>query len=253
LCSVRRVIDEGAEANAFGQAASGYERSRPGYPDEVVDWLIPQGAEVALDLGAGTGKLSQALARRGLEVVAVDPSAEMLAVLAEEQPGVRTVVGEAERIPLPSASMDLVTVGQAWHWVDESRALAEVARVLRPGGTLALIWNLRDERVEWMRRLGEIVPRKGAEPSLEGEVEIGPPFGATERFELDWSRPMDLEQLLELVGSLSPVIVASEAERAAILDSVRRAVRNVLGPTGSRIDFPYRTRCFRARLASGPA
>lgn len=237
-------------AGSFGRAAAEYERARPSYPGEAVDWLLPEGARTVLDLGAGTGKLTRSLAERGLETIAVEPSAEMRETLAAQLPGVRALGGTAEEIPLPDASVDAIAVAQAWHWVDESRAVPEAARVLRLGGTLGLIWNIRDEATEWVRRLTDVMHKSGAEIALEGEVEIGPPFGPTETFEIAWNRPMTLELLLEMVRSRSYVITAPEAERESILAGVRELVETEPSLAGGEeFDLPYVTRCFRARLA----
>lgn len=235
-------------AGSFGRAAGEYERARPGYPEEAVDWLLPAGARTVLDLGAGTGKLTRSLAARGLDVLAVEPSVEMRETLAAALPGVRALAGTAEEIPLPDASVDAIAVAQAWHWVQESRALPEAARVLRPGGTLALIWNIRDESVDWVRRLTDVMHKSGAELALEGEVEIGSPFGPTETFELSWKRPMTLDLLLEMVRSRSYVITAPEAEREAILAGVRELVEAEPALSGqAEFDLPYVTRGFRAK------
>ncbi|HEX8754278.1 MAG TPA: class I SAM-dependent methyltransferase [Solirubrobacterales bacterium] len=236
-------------ARSFGAAAGEYERSRPSYPEAAVDWLVPEGARDVLDLGAGTGKLTRLLAARGLATTAVEPLAEMRAVLAAALPEVRALEGSAEEIPLPDASVDAVLVAQAWHWVDEERALPEVARVLRPGGTLGLVWNLRDESREWVRRLTEVMHKSGAELALEGEVTIGPPFGPTEKLDVRWSRPMDLELLVEMVRSRSYVITAPKAERESILAGVRELVQSEPALAGGGgFDLPYVTHCFRARL-----
>jgi len=131
-----------ARARNFGTLAEVYERVRPGYPPEAVDWALPASAHRVLDVGTGTGKLSDALLATGREVTAVDPDPGMLAVLAAKHPGVPTLVGPAEHLPVADASADAVTFGQSWHWVDPARGSVEVARVLRPGGWYAV--NLVD-------------------------------------------------------------------------------------------------------------
>ncbi|MBI3690304.1 MAG: class I SAM-dependent methyltransferase, partial [Mycolicibacterium aromaticivorans] len=135
---------------SFGSEAAAYERGRPSYPPEAIDWLLPPGARDVLDLGAGTGKLTTRLVERGLDVVAVDPLAEMLELLSSALPDTPALLGTAEQIPLPDNSVDAVLVAQAWHWFDPEQAVAEVARVLRPGGRLGLVWNARDERMGWV-------------------------------------------------------------------------------------------------------
>ena len=142
---------------SFGSQAAAYERGRPSYPPEAVDWLLPDGARDVLDLGAGTGKLTSRLIERGLNVVAVDPIAELLDVLRTTLPDTPALSGSAEQIPLPDNSIDAVLVAQAWHWFDPDRAAAEIARVLRPGGRLGLLWNVRDERLGWVKDFGRIV------------------------------------------------------------------------------------------------
>jgi SAM-dependent methyltransferase len=239
--------DKATRARSFGAAADVYERSRPGYPDAAVDWLLPEGTRTVLDLGAGTGKLTRALVARGVEVIAVEPLAEMRQSLAAALPEVRPVAGTAEEIPLDDDSVDAITVAQAWHWVDPERATAEVARVLRPGGTLGLIWNRRDERVDWVRRIGEVMGSGDADVIELDGVEIGPPFGPTESLVTEWERPMDADLLVEMAASRSYVITATPRRRREILDGVRRVVE--ADPhLGTEFDFPYRTYCFRAAL-----
>jgi SAM-dependent methyltransferase len=239
--------DKAARARSFGAAADVYERARPGYPDAAVDWLVPKGARTVLDLGAGTGKLTRALAARGVDVVAVEPLPEMRANLVAAVPAVRALAGTAEEIPLPDDSVDAITVAQAWHWVDPERATAEAARVLRPGGTLGLIWNRRDERVDWVARLSEVMGSAEVEIMDMSAVEIGPPFGATEGFVTDWERPMDIDLLVEMAASRSYVITATPRRRREILDGVRRVVES--DPhLGAEFALPYETFCFRAAL-----
>jgi SAM-dependent methyltransferase len=239
--------DKMARARSFGAAADAYERARPGYPGEAVDWLVPKGARTVLDLGAGTGKLTRALTARGLEVLAVEPLPEMRENLAAAVPDARVMTGTAEEIPLPDDSVDAITVAQAWHWVDPERATSEAARVLRPGGTLGLIWNRRDDRVDWIVRLTEVMGSAEVEVMDMRAVAIGPPFGATESFVTDWARPMDVDLLVEMAASRSYVITATPRRRREILDGVRRVVE--ADPRlGTEFDLPYRTYCYKAAL-----
>ncbi len=154
------------QATSFGAAAAAYERGRPPYPAEAIDWLLPPGAARVLDVGAGTGKLTRQLAQRGLDVLAVEPLAGMRDQLARAVPGVPVYPGTAEDIPLPDGSVDAVLAAQAWHWVDPVRAVPEVARVLVPGGQLGLAWNVRDERVDWVAQqsLYYLTPVRRADP-----------------------------------------------------------------------------------------
>src|ERR1700744_1056654 len=175
-----------AHATSFGVAAATYERGRPPYPPEALDWLLPPGARRVLDLGAGTGKLTRQLAARGLDVVAVEPLEGMRAELSRVLPGTEVLDGSAEQIPLPDGAVDAVLAAQAWHWVTPERAAPEVARVLRPGGRLGLVWNGRDETVPWGGERSQIVEEQGrrleAEAMREGNNSTGPrggpPLGA---------------------------------------------------------------------------
>ncbi len=240
------------QAVSFGAAAAEYERSRPGYPDEVVEWIVPAGARAAADVGAGTGKLTRALAARGLGVTAVEPSDGMRERLETALPAVRALAGSGEALPLGDGEVDLVTYAQAWHWVEGPRALAEAARVLRLGGRLACVWNLRDERSGWMRELALLIERFGSNTVVEPEYSFGPPFGPTERLAVPWTRPMNGEGLVELLASRSYVIVAPEEERQALFAAVRDLVATHPDLAGREsFEMPYITRCFRAELAVG--
>jgi SAM-dependent methyltransferase len=238
-----------AQAASFGAAAATYERARPSYPDRAVDWLVPPGARRVLDLGAGTGKLTRVLAGRGLEVVAVEPSAGMRGQLARVLPGVTAVGGMAERIPLADHCVQAVLVAQAWHWVDPARAVPEVARVLTPGGRLGLLWNIRDERSDWVAELTRIIHTPEYVDNGSLAPQVGPPFGPVERFDVEWSRPAAPAEIVDLVASRSYIITMPPDQRAAVLARVRRLLGTHPGLAGAaEIPLPYVTRCARAQL-----
>jgi SAM-dependent methyltransferase len=240
-------------AVSFAQAAEAYERGRPPYPAEAIDWLLPEGASRVLDLGAGTGKLTRLLAGRGLAVTAVEPLAEMREQLRQAVPGVPVLAGTAEQIPLPDGSVDAVLVAQAWHWVDLPIAVPEVARVLTPGGWLGLLWNVRDEREDWVARLSEITHRRegphGSSRRISEMPVVGPPFGPVERRDVAWVHHLTPAGLTDMIASRSYVITLPAAERAAMFAEVDNLLRTHPALAGaSEIALPYVTRCSRARL-----
>ena len=227
-------------------AAREYERGRPGYPAAALDWLLPPAARDVVDLGAGTGKLTRQLVDRKLQVVAVEPSEEMRAELQRALPGVTAKAGAGEHIPLPDRSADAVLVAQAWHWVDPAAAIPEVARVLRPGGRLGLVWNFRDESVDWVAALGRCMRSLAADPTVV-DVELGASFGPVERLIVPWQHPTTPDGLRDLVASRSYVITASPAERARVLHEVDQVLAEHPDLAGRReFDVPYLTSCFRA-------
>lgn len=239
------------QATSFGAAAAAYERGRPPYPAEAIDWLLPRGAARVLDLGAGTGKLTRQLAQRGLDVVAVEPLAGMRAQLAQAVPGVPVHPGSAEDIPLPDGSVDAVLVAQAWHWVDPARAVPEVARVLVPRGQLGLAWNMRDDRADWVAQLSQILHDPGeGDGSRGGAVAIGPPFGPVQHRTVEWTHRLTRDQLLDMVSSRSYVITMPAAQRTEVLAAVRRLAGTHPDLAGrAELELPYRTECFRAQLS----
>lgn len=248
------VVDPGApetrrSARSFGAAASVYHQARPGYPADAVEWLVGDAKRV-LDLGAGTGKLTEALVGLDREVIAVDPVEEMLEELEIAVPGVPRILGTAEDIPIEDASVDAVVAGQAWHWFIPERAIPEIARVLRPGGVLGLVWNSRDTSADWLREAGEIMhERHDASATFETYVQVGPPFGAIEEHTVAWAKRMTRAGFLDLVRSRSYFITASESEQASTLAALETLLLTHPDVAGAEeLEVPYLTRCFRTRL-----
>ena len=229
--------------------AAVYEESRPGYPQQAVDWLVPSDAVRVADIGAGTGKFTRLLERPGREVIAVDPSPHMLDELRRALPMTDARPGSAEHLPLEEASIDAVTFAQSWHWVDASAGPAEVGRVLRPGGMLGLIWNLRDERVDWMRQLGVAMHADGDQYTDEvGTPQVGAPFGEPEAAQFPWASTLTRDGVLDLVRSRSYFALMTEAEQDATLAAVSTVLATHPQTAGREtFEFPYVTVCFRYR------
>ena len=236
---------------SFGSQAAAYERGRPSYPPEAVDWLLaPTDTWVArdvLDLGAGTGKLTTRLVERGLQVIAVDPIAEMLEMLRTALPDTPALLGSAEQIPLPDNAVDAVLVAQAWHWFDQERAVAEIARVLRPGGRLGVLWNTRDERSGWVKDFGRIV---GLEHDRDNAtVDLPEPFTDIATHQVEWTNYITREALIDYVASRSYCITSPAEVRTRTLDEVRELLvshPSLANATG--LAMPYITVCVRATL-----
>ena len=211
--------------------AGEYERGRPGYPREAIDWLLGSDPLDVLDVGAGTGKLTYALSHAGHRVIAVEPLGEMRELLSARLPAVRALAGSAERLPLEDASVDAVTVGAAFHWFDQGAALAEVARVLRPGGVLGLLGNAFDPSQPWVARVREIlgppaIERRGHWPSV---VDLEERFAAVADREFPHEQCIDREVLRDL-AELAQQPRGAGPRRAR---APSRATRSALG-SGAR-------------------
>jgi len=232
-------------AASFARVADAYERARPGYPADAVLWLAGETPCDVVDLGAGTGKLTRSLAALGHHVVAVEPLPEMLDRLRAAVPGVTAVVGTAESMPLPDDSTDVVACAQAFHWFDHGPALAEIARVLRPGGRVALVWNVRDERVPWVDELSDaMVGRTGVDRGAAEPIERSSLFGEVEHATFEHTQDVDREALRELVLSRSYCAVLPDEERAPILGRVDRLFDE--HARDGLLTLPYVVECFRA-------
>ncbi len=227
-----------AAATGFARAADAYERGRPGYPAEALVPLALSPELTVVDLAAGTGKLTRPLVASGATVIAVEPVAEMRAALPAS---VRALRGTAERIPLDPGSADLVTVAQAFHWFDGDRALAEIHRVLRPGGRLALLWNRRGDDDPVNRAIDAVLARHRADtPSFGADqwraaFDRTTLFGPLEEHFFGNEQVLDADGLADRVGSISFVASLPLAERARVLVAARALAAE--GP----VSVPYRT------------
>ncbi|WP_316167006.1 MULTISPECIES: class I SAM-dependent methyltransferase [unclassified Bradyrhizobium] len=241
-----------AARQGFSKESASYERGRPEYPGGLLGWLSDSlGAKPraqVVDLGAGTGKFTRLLARTGADVVAVEPVDAMRERLALSSPGVRALAGTAESMPLDDQSVDAVACAQAFHWFANGRALQEIHRVLRPGGRLGLVWNVREESVDWVAAITAIIT------PYEGDA----PRHYTGR----WREPFDQQDLFSPlrcsvfanshVGTFDQVVIdrtMSVSFIAALPDDEKRAVEARLrglrdlfpALREEEISFPYRT------------
>lgn len=248
-------------ARGFASEAATYTRGRPEYPDALLGWLhdslrIEPGARV-LDLGAGTGKFTRLLLRTGAEVIAVEPVAQMRDEFARAVPGVVAQAGTAADIPLPDGACDAVVCAQAFHWFAHSSALAEIHRVLRPGGVLGLVWNVRDESVDWVARISAILAPFEADTPRHHQGRWRAAFEA-DLFTLP--EPASFahthegpaaEVVVDRIMSVSFVAALSEAERRSVRERLEHLVRTHPALAGrATVGFPYRTDAYAcARLA----
>jgi ubiquinone/menaquinone biosynthesis C-methylase UbiE len=212
---------------SFDGVADVYERSRPGYAAGAVTWIsqrLPLGR--VLDLAAGTGKLTRQLVPYALEVVAVEPGDEMRRVLQEVVPGVEALFGTAEEIPLPDESVDVVTVAQAFHWFDVDAALAEIHRVLRPMGGLAIVWNAWDEDDPLMSAINDLVRplRQPGGDDKKAEVLASTLFTSHDERAFPNVDRIDADRVVDQISSISAVAAATPDEREHILNQVRALV-----------------------------
>ncbi|HET9421883.1 MAG TPA: methyltransferase domain-containing protein [Nocardioides sp.] len=239
--------DQQRQARSFGGVAEAYERGRPSYPRDAAAWLTSDEPLAVLELGAGTGKLTEQLVALGHDVHATDPDPAMLEILKSRLPGVRTSEAVAEEIPGPDGMYDVVVGAQCFHWFDFDRAVPEIVRVLKPGGSVALVWNQRDERIPWVRRLGKII---GTSEQVDDPSEILKQslrflYVETETFK-HWQQ-VDRDSIQDLVRSRSAIAVLDEESRAAKLAELL-AFYDEYGRGMDGMQLPYLTRCFRARV-----
>jgi SAM-dependent methyltransferase len=247
-------------ARGFALATQAYEEGRPTYPAKVAERLERElhlkPGRVVLDLAAGTGKLTALLVGTGASVVAVEPVTEMRAVLERALPGVAAYAGTAEAIPLADASVDAVTVGQAFHWFRGEAALAEIHRVLREDGGLGLVWNVRNESVPWVARLTEIMePHRGDAPAYRTGAwreafQRTALFGLLSHAEVRHVHRLTPEAVVARVASVSFVAVLPEPKRRRLLGEVRELLATDPRTRGrAEVELPYRTDVYWAKRA----
>jgi SAM-dependent methyltransferase len=241
---VNRDEEARGPASSFALVADAYERARPGYPEEAVRWLTGDDPCDVVDLGAGTGKLTRSLVALGHRVTAIEPLPEMLELLVAAAPGAFDLLGSAEVIPLPDHSADVVTAAQAFHWFDHEVALPEIARVLRPQGQLALVWNTRDDREPWVTHLSETIGSETVE-SRDAETPIRESglFGPVESATFEWTQHLDRATLRDLVLSRSYCAIKPLEEQEKVLADVERLFDE--HASGGEIELPYVAQCFR--------
>jgi SAM-dependent methyltransferase len=250
--TVHPVAQEG-----FGAPAD-YETARPSYPDDAVAWLRDvlrlDTAKRVCDLAAGTGKLTRLLAPSVAGLFAVEPVAGMRATFCSVLPDVPVVAATAEALPVATATLDAVTVAQAFHWFDFDAAVAQLARVLRPGGRFALVWNARDRSVEWvdqvwsiMDRVEKRAPWRDHEHWRDSAQRAMPGFGPLHEAEFRHEQLLTPDDVVRRVASVSHVAVLPDAKRAAVLDEVRAVVATHPHTAGrDRVAIPYRVDCYWA-------
>jgi ubiquinone/menaquinone biosynthesis C-methylase UbiE len=233
-------------AQAFDRAADVYDRARPEYPPEAVDWLIRTlelgPGRTVVDLAAGTGKLTKRLARARAHVVAVEPSPAMLARLRQVAPAAQVHEGTAEAIPLPDACADAVTVAQAFHWFSNDVALGEIHRVLRPGGRLALVWNRRRVRTPAEAALDGLLERYKPDDVPRHKtgdwrmaIESTDLFAPLAAHELGWSQDVDRDGFVGRFASTSFIAALEPGEHTRALAEAERVAASFEEP----IELPY--------------
>jgi len=234
--------EDADRAASFGAVAKEYAAHRPDYPAPAVAWLVGQRPATILELGAGTGKLTRQLTSLGHRVIATEPLPGMLAELSAAAPEAHRAAGRAERIPLRGGAVDVVAAGQAYHWFDAETALPEIGRVLRPGGSLSLVWNHPDFSIPWVRKVMAVI---GMSDDATDD-----PVAGSELFETRGRRvfrhwqSFDRDSLVGYVESSSYVAVRKPDEQRALLDEVA-AIYDSYGRGSAGMRMPWKASCFR--------
>jgi SAM-dependent methyltransferase len=232
-------MDVSTRATSFGQVAEEYDRWRPSYPAAAVDWLAPPAPARVADVGAGTGKLTDLLLARGLEVDAVEPDERMLAVLERNHPTARCHHSSSTRIPVEDAALDAVLVADAWHWFEPEPTIMEVRRVLKAGGWLGLVWNVVSEPVEpWERALADDSDEYNRKSKVSADG-LNTRLSYFDRNELEfqrleWAWEVTPHHLASFHATTSMAIALTPDERASSFEESRRKVQQICDAQGNR-------------------
>jgi SAM-dependent methyltransferase len=256
--------EKAQRSGSFGSVAADYERYRPGPPIVAVDWMLPNNVDGVIDLGAGTGALTRLLVGRAQHVMAVEPDGRMRAVLIEQVPDARAIEGRGDAMPLPDNCADAVLASSSWHWMDVVPTLREIARVLRPGGTLGAVWTGPDPEGPFMEQARQLL---GAGPNSNTElgaamgeedrpfaglvIPDGSDFGEPEYEAFRWEVPLTADDLVGLLGTFSWIIMMDDERRERVYGEVRRLLREVLGVEGDvTVDVTWRADTYRTRCTA---
>ncbi len=250
-------------AEGFSRGARDYSQGRPDYPPQTRAWLQEelglQAGKVVLDLGAGTGKFTRELLATGASVIAVDPVPQMLEQLAQVAPDATALAGTAEQVPLADSTVDAVVCAQAFHWFATRAALAEIRRVLRPGGVLGLIWNVMDESMEWVAKLASLLgPYEGDAPRYRHgkwrELFPAEGFGALREQHFPHTHTGPPQRvILKRVSSISFIAALEPPQRAHLLAQVARLIATTPELAGrEELSFPYITEAYHLTRLGTP-
>jgi SAM-dependent methyltransferase len=248
-------------ASSFGAAAVAYAEHRPDYAPAAVRWALePALGRRVLDLGAGTGKLTGTLVALGADVISVEPDPAMLTELRRALPAVGALPGSAEAIPLPDASVDAVLAGNALHWFDMAVAGPEIARVLAPGGILAGLWNVMDDRVDWVAGLEQVSGSAAIGPrdtlsswraatagSHRPHTGLVARFGSPEQAEFPHGQRRTADSLVATIATRAGVLVMPAPAQEATLGGIRAYLASRPETTSGEFTLPMLTGVLRVR------
>ncbi len=257
-------------SGSFGEVASTYERFRPGPPSAAIAWMLPDAATTVVDLGAGTGAMTQELVGKVDRVFAIEPDDRMRGILASKLPEVTALSGTGESIPLATSSVDVVLASSSWHWMEANRARQETARVLVPGGTLGVVWAGPDPDGPFVSQAQAMLSQmsSGQAASSDGDLDLGrvvmdtenrvesvlripedSPFAQPEHQVLAWDVALTADDLMGLLETFSWIITMPEDRRTHVVSEARRLLRDELGISGDvTVDVQYRSEAWRTRL-----